>query len=353
MEAFGEQLAESENSSGLPPQRFRTGSQFSAGHDAGPNVRPAGHLWPVPGHPAPQHSSGQPLDPPLDLSALTGLVAAAAVTARQALPTVDYTRAATFAADVEEISRCVEYLQLIAAGAVDHTRTHAITNAATTHRAARRPTTGVSSWAPNGTETLNETDANWPAPAGAPTVVRSPADDGCRNTAEFLRLRLRIPIREARRRLTLAQQTLPGTTLTGAPTPPPHEHLAITLAPADASTGQPATTATPPHTITAPAVSSHAATIITATLDRLQHQATPETLHGIEHHLTHAATTADPDFLARLAQRLTETLDADGTEPTEEALRHTQGAFIRKPRHGLHHVEIFATTDHTNTSSPP
>ncbi|HEX7203296.1 MAG TPA: HNH endonuclease, partial [Arthrobacter sp.] len=26
-------------------------------------------------------------------------------------------------------------------------------------------------------------------------------------------------------------------------------------------------------------------------------------------------------------------------------LRHTQGAFIRKPRHGLHRVEIFATTD--------
>ena len=92
-------------------------------------------------------------------------------------------------------------------------------------------------------------------------------------------------------------------------------------------------------------MSSHAATIITATLDRLQHHTTPETLHRIEHHLTHAATTADPDFLTRLAQRLTETLDADGTEPTEEALRHTQGAFIRKPRHGLHHVEIFATTD--------
>ena len=47
----------------------------------------------------------------------------------------------------------------------------------------------------------------------------------------------------------------------------------------------------------------------------------------------------------RLAQRWTDTIDADGTEPTEEALRHTQGAFIRKPRHGLHHLEIFATTD--------
>ncbi|SDS74318.1 protein of unknown function [Pseudarthrobacter equi] len=347
MEAIGEQVSESGDSSGLLPLG-RSSSRPSATPDDGPNLRTAGHLRPVPGSPAPDHASEQPLDLPLDVSALTARVAAAAVTAREALPTTGYTSAATFAADVEELSRCVEYLQLIAAGAVDHTRTHAITDAATraaTHRTARRTTAGVSSWDANGTETLNETDTNWPTPAGAPTVVRSPADDGCRNTAEFLRLRLRIPIREARRRLTLAQQTLPGTTLTGTPTPPPHEHLATTLAPSDASTGQPATPATPPHTITAPAVSSQAATIITATLDRLQHHTTPEILHGIEHHLTHAATTADPDFLTRLAQRLTETIDADGTEPTEEALRHTQGAFIRKPRHGLHHVEIFATTD--------
>ncbi len=71
----------------------------------------------------------------------------------------------------------------------------------------------------------------------------------------------------------------------------------------------------------------------------------PKTLDRIEHHLTTTAAAADPDFLTRLAQRWTDTIDADGTEPTEEALRHTQGAFIRKPRHGLHHLEIFATTD--------
>lgn len=86
-------------------------------------------------------------------------------------------------------------------------------------------------------------------------------------------------------------------------------------------------------------------TIITATLDRLQHHTTAETLETIEHHLTKTATATDPDFLTRVAQRWTDTIDADGSEPTEEALRHTQGAFIRKPRHGLHHLEIFATTD--------
>ena len=38
-------------------------------------------------------------------------------------------------------------------------------------------------------------------------------------------------------------------------------------------------------------------------------------------------------------------MDQDGAEPSEEVLRQIQGAFIRRQRHGLHHLEIFATTD--------
>ncbi|MGF9650520.1 DUF222 domain-containing protein, partial [Pseudarthrobacter oxydans] len=92
-------------------------------------------------------------------------------------------------------------------------------------------------------------------------------------------------------------------------------------------------------------VSSRAGTIIALTLNRLGHLVTPERLELIEENLTTTAATADPDFLARVARRWADTIDADGTEPSEEALRHTQGAFIRKPRHGLHHIEIFATSD--------
>lgn len=248
---------------------------------------------------------------PAILGALAEELATAALAAPGVLATATYIEAADYAARVENLARTVEYLQLISALTVDRTRTQAITQAAarTTHPA-----------------------------------VPSPADDGCRNTAEFLRLRLRIPIREARRRLTLAQHTLPRTSLTGEPLPPTRPHLATALTPHPATDG---TTPQPPTgtTLQAPAVSSHAATLITATLDRLQHHTTPHTLDRIEKHLTTAATTTDPDFLTRLAQRWTDTIDADGTEPTEEALRHTQGAFIRKPRHGLHHLEIFATTD--------
>ncbi|WP_457963456.1 HNH endonuclease [Arthrobacter sp. D1-29] len=271
--------------------------------------------------------------------------------------------ASNFAGLVEEFSRTVDYLQILSAGAVDRTRTQAITEANTRTRRTSASTasasTGTTGWVTGpdtGTETLPETDAAWPATSPTSTnpemsVPRSPADDGCRNTAEFLRLRLRIGISEARRRLHLAHDTLPATTLTGDPTPPPREHLATALAPAtgteEADTEQTDTEAglAVTGTVGSPVVSSRAGTIIATTLDRLRHHTTPQTLSRIEQHLTGTAATADPDFLTRVARRWSDTIDADGTEPSEEALRHTQGAFIRKPRHGLHRIEILATTD--------
>jgi hypothetical protein len=282
------------------------------------------------------------------LAAAIGSVNAAAADAPGTLAMASYVDAADFAGLVEDLSRTVDYLQILAAGAVDRTRTQAIT-AATTTRSTRSWTTG---W-DNGTETIHETDAAWPATADTRCPVpRSPADDGCKNTAEFLRLRLRIGRSEAHRRIQLAHTILPATTLTGDPVPPIREHLAAVLTPATTS---PAETSTDedPHAKnplqaapgSGPVVSSRAGTIISATLDRLKHHTTAENLDRIEHDLTHTAATADPDFLTRVARRWADTLDADGTEPTEEALRHTQGAFIRKPRHGLYHVEIFATTD--------
>ncbi|VXB86776.1 HNH endonuclease [Arthrobacter sp. 8AJ] len=300
-------------------------------YDAGSWLPRPAHLHAVPGE-ASQHRATGPAHQDL-LAGMAVRIAAIAVAAPDVLASASYLEAAEFAARAEDLARSVEYLQLLGAGAVDRTRTQATTDAAATTRAAR-------------SAAMVETDANWPnPPAGPGHPVVSPADDGCRNTAEFLRLRLHIPIREARRRLALAHHVLPATSLTGEPLPPARPHLAAAITPT--TTG--ATDTDSDTGITSPgygpAVSSHAAAIITATLDRLQHHTTAETLDAIEHHLTTTATTTDPDFLTRLAQRWTDTIDADGSEPTEEALRHTQGAFIRKPRHGLHHLEIFATTD--------
>ncbi|WP_346926762.1 DUF222 domain-containing protein, partial [uncultured Arthrobacter sp.] len=150
-------------------------------------------------------------------------------------------------------------------------------------------------------------------------------DDGYRNTTEFLRTRLRISAAEARRRLALARDLLPRQGFSGDPLPPAREELGAAVAAGE--------------------VSSRAATIITLALDRVRHTCNPEAAAGMEHALTRTAAENDPDLLARAARSWTDALDQDGAEPSEELLRQLQGAFIRKPRHGLQHLEIFATAE--------
>ncbi|WP_455836870.1 HNH endonuclease signature motif containing protein [Pseudarthrobacter siccitolerans] len=376
-------------------------------YDDGTRVSPGWRLQAVPAEPT--QAAGTDSEPagsltgpgaadslraaePLGLAELGRLVAQAAAAAPSILAGASYVEAAKYAAGVEDLSRTVEYLQVLSAGTVDRTRTEAI--AAADAARANRSRTGkvwVTGW-DNGVETLNETDTNWPGQAtardagsdaatgtggrGRDRVITSPADDGCANTGESLRLLLRISKSEANRRLALAKDILPATTLTGDTIPAPRQHLAAALTPSTStststgtpntedSTGTEDTTSTEagtgseepagagdedrvehPAVAACPAVSSRAGTIIALTLNRLQHLTTPAKLALIEENLTATAATSDPDFLARVARRWADTIDADGTEPSEEALRHTQGAFIRKPRHGLHHLEIFATTD--------
>ncbi|MFF1831256.1 DUF222 domain-containing protein [Paenarthrobacter sp. NPDC058040] len=238
--------------------------------------------------------------------------------------------AADFAGRVEELSRGLEYLQIVAAHAVERTREeakHAAPSRAKDSRAEDSGADAAATWRTGWTETgpiENE-------PTGNTTAARpaSVLDDGFRDAAQFLRARLRIGIREARRRIAQATTLLPGTTLTGEPTPPRYEHLATALA----------TTMVP----------SPSATIITTALDRAALIAHPHTLTAMEHALTHAATETDPDFITKLARRWNDRIDHDGPEPTEEELRTLQGAFIRKPRRGLHHIEIFATDEQYET----
>ncbi len=191
--------------------------------------------------------------------------------------------AAEFAGQVEELSRAAEYLQIVAAGAVDRTRREAAND-------------------------------------GSPMV-----DDGYRKTGEFLRDRLQISAGEAQRRLSLAGEVLPRTGITGQPLPPLREELAAAVA--------------------AGTVPSKSATIITLALGRVRPLCDAETMARVEHELTRTAAEHDPDFLARIARRWMDGLDQDGAEPSEEVLRQLQGAFIRKPKHGLQHLEIFATAE--------
>ncbi|WP_223914015.1 DUF222 domain-containing protein [Arthrobacter sp. NicSoilC12] len=260
--------------------------------------------------------------------------------------------AADFAGHVEDLSRTVEYFQLVAAAAVERTRKQAAFTAPAAHgwgeEAAQagwltgwkqESDGGTDAGDGGGADALSDAGAHG-APvggthAGAGTGPRgdfggqigmsAAADDGYRNTVEFLRARLRIGAAEARRRLCLADTLLPRQGLAGRPIPPVHPELGAAVAAGE--------------------VASRAATLVTLALDRVRHSCHPEAAVAMEHALTRTAAGNDADFLARIARSWAEALDQDGAEPSEEQLRQLQGAFLRKPRHGLQHLEIFATTD--------
>ncbi|MDQ0618899.1 HNH endonuclease [Arthrobacter globiformis] len=225
------------------------------------------------------------------------LLSADAITAEDAA-LWGFGQAADFADRLEELSRRVEHLQVMAAGAVDRSRTAALT-------AAASPLVPV------------------------PVADPSPGDDGSRNSVDFLQGRLRISSAEARRRIGLADAVLPRAGFGGQQLPPRYEELAAAV-----STAQ---------------ISSRAATTITLALDRARHFTTPAHTAEMEHALTRTAIENDADFLTRVAKHWIEAIDQDGTEPSEAALRQIQGAFVRRPKHGLQHLEIFATAEQFET----
>ncbi|MEV8041445.1 DUF222 domain-containing protein [Arthrobacter sp. NPDC080082] len=239
---------------------------------------------------------------------------------------LDVHAAADLADAAEELSRLTEYWQLVAAAAVDRTRKLAAPEA----QAAPGWTTG---WQESAKPTrpaiaeaaatavparLADTDESAVTPFAA-------SDDGYRNSAEFLRARLHIPLAEARSRLRLAEGVLPRQDLTGKLLPLVHEELGAAVAAGD--------------------VSARSAGVTVAALAKAKPVCDTETLRRMEHALTRTAVEQDPDFLVRIAQRWLNAVDPDGSEPSEELLRQLQGAFIRRRRHGLQHLEIFATDE--------
>ncbi|MGP4032858.1 DUF222 domain-containing protein [Pseudarthrobacter sp. 1C304] len=298
-----------------------------------------------------------------------------------------FQEASDVAGRVEEASRHIEHLQIAVAGAVDRTRKQAAAAAAKANTSwttgwrddssnGTTPATagvvsgvavgwrndssygmpggvadaGAAQAAPSGDAAGWRDDSSLGTPAavedsgavaaqagsdagtvaGAAVSVNAGAaaavvDDGYRNTTEFLRARLRISAPEARRRLALAGELLPRQGFTGEVLPAVRGELGAAVASGE--------------------VGSRSATIITLALDRVRHVCDEEAVDRMEHALTRVAAENDQDFLARMARKWVDALDQDGAEPSEELLRQLQGAFIRKPRHGLHHLEIFATAE--------
>jgi len=286
------------------------------------------------------------------------LLRASAETAAEDVARLDFFEASDFAEGVEDLSRVVEYLQIIGAARVDRTRRDAAAVEKApggwgSEPAARSAGGWLTGWnqEPGTGETGgdakpgDESDGvngagaeGGAAPHGSPAgpwgtsgaavsalAAAAVVDDGYRNSAEFLRARLRISAPEAKRRLSLGGGLLPRTGIAGRSLPPARQELAAAVAEGT--------------------IASRTATLIAMSLDRVGRVAPPEAVDDMEHALTMTAVENDPDFLTRVARRWVEALDQDGTEPSEESLRRLQGVFIRKPRHGLHHLEIFATTD--------
>ncbi|WP_231386288.1 DUF222 domain-containing protein, partial [Arthrobacter sp. 131MFCol6.1] len=172
--------------------------------------------------------------------------------------------AADFAGSVEELSRTVEYLQLVAAAAVDRTRKQSA--AAASGVAAGAVTAWTTGWRESDggrqTGTAGTSLAAGPAGVPVPAVPESVLDDGYRNTVEFLRARLRIGAAEAKRRLCLADTLLPRQGLAGGPVPPVHPELGAAVAAGE--------------------VASRAATVITLALDRVRHSCLPEAAAAME-----------------------------------------------------------------------
>ena len=130
-----------------------------------------------------------------------------------------FVEAADFAGRVEEISRSVEYLQVVAAQAVERTRKEAQQAGPGSSAAAPGWRTG---WTDPPTGTDMALDSTWSTIHDGATVHgwreshgqvqmmgHSVLDDGYRDAAQFLRARLRISIGEARRRLALAPRSSP------------------------------------------------------------------------------------------------------------------------------------------------
>ncbi len=250
------------------------------------------------------------------VQALTGLRDIAVSKAR----VLGFVEAADFAGRIEDISRTLEYLQVVAAHAVERTR----------HEAQQARDTGAAGSADHAGAGGGSFASPASAASAASTTQASFLDDGYRNAAEFLRARLRIGIGEARRRLALAADTLPHIGLTGQHLPARRQVLADALATAQ--------------------IPSRSVTIISTALDNVRHLTNQDTLARMEHALTRTAIQTDPDFLTKITKRWNDYIDQDGPEPTEEALHQLQGTFLRRRRrYGLHHLEIFATTEQYET----
>ncbi|MBJ2122393.1 DUF222 domain-containing protein, partial [Arthrobacter sp. MSA 4-2] len=213
-------------------------------------------------------------------------------------------------ARIEELSRIVDHLQVLGAHAADQ---HRLAHLGEDHR----PAPGEGHWIVPG-------EGHRAAPGAGPDDAGG-ARSEFRDTAEYLRGRLRISRSEANRRLRLAAAILPPVPAGGLEAPAPLEVLGAACG--------------------AGRVSGRAASLIRDAIERMRPVAGSPGLDAMGRHLTEQAVQSDEDILRAVARRWESVLDQDGHEPSEKLLRARQGVFLRGRRNGLHFLEIGATDE--------
>lgn len=198
----------------------------------------------------------------------------------------------TLATEVESLSRFVDQLQIVAAAALER---------------ARIPSAAADSWS---------------LPSGQ-------VQQEYKNTAEYLRHRLRISRREAWRRIRLGSSLTSSTSLSGETLEPEFPVLAESM-----EEGR---------------LAGEAAQVISMALKRVQGCGTREDRTAMETALTDVAVSQDLDVLNVVAQAWINHLDPDGAEPSEQQKADLQGLFVRRKYRGLHRIDIFATEDQFET----
>lgn len=253
-------------------------------------------------------------------------------------------QAAHFAAEVEAMSRRVDYLQIVCAGALDaHRVADAFGSTGSTDSAGatgRDGPTGLTSSAgpnspdgPDGSDAPDGSNGGW---NNTWAQAVSPAQQAAgkvraefRSTADYMRCRLRIGRGEAQRRLKLASVLLPAVSSSGQPVP-----AVLPVLAGAASAGR---------------ISSGSALIIAEAVDRVRQRSGTQTAEVMESELASLGSRYDTDFLARTARRWVLLADQDGAEPSDEELRRFQGVFSGRKKNGLNHLSIYCTAEQHET----
>ena len=224
----------------------------------------------------------------------------------------DFREAADFAGTVEELSRVLEYLQLVAAGAVDRTRKQATA-------APKANTAWTTGWRDDSTYgTAGPGDASGAVAADGETAWATGwrDDSGLRHRRTVA---TRLPVGSPWCRIRIGRcRGCRGCPSGGGRRVPEHHGVPAGAAadqrrrgppPALPRRGSPAAAGIRRRTpcprareelgaaVAAGEVASRAATIITLALDRVRHACDAEAAARMEHALTRTAAENDPDFL--------------------------------------------------------